>query len=161
MQYIYFVQYEAQTGEIKINNKVSINTQTGEIIINNKVSSNNSLNQIIQGWNQRTSLNIGLSKKSFPFIFVRHEKEDWAQHVNKTNKRLYLFAQENHKSSSNRNLPIIHFTDINIFDESSSNAKDAYRYKKVVDSSIWNFYIWKEKGKTIDMLKDAIDKIGK
>lgn len=52
----------------------------------------------------------------------------------------YSFGQKENYITGNSNVPTVHMTLFDIFSE-SDKLPEVKRYKKIVDSSIWNFYV--------------------
>jgi len=136
------LQYISATGEIKYNGAIS-----NPIIL-----------AIVEAWNLQKYLYTNLSKNNFDVWFILHDYADCDRTANYNNtffKQQYYFAQEHLKYIGRTLCPIVHFTESDLFIE-----KDVYRYKKVLNSSIWNHYIVIEKGKTLSRIKDVIKQIG-
>lgn len=111
------------------------------------------ISNIISTWNKQSL--TGFSKKPFKFHIVLHAYKECMKDVNPS----YGFSQDKLKHTPNsilQPLPIIHLTDADLFEKDN-----VCRWKKIIDSSIWNHYIIYEKENFITNLKEAIIQIGK
>ena len=139
---------------------VKYTPNTGELIITS-LKSSQTINSIVDRWNMEKSSFTGLSTKPFDMGFIYHaDQGDYLYDANTTNtnnKSYYLFAQEELETSTSEGdiVPLIHFSGDNIL-----LLEGAYRYKKIVDSSIWNHFINIKKGETLNKLKIVIKQIG-
>ena len=101
-------------------------------------------NSIISLWNNSpSSMTQALSKNPFRFYLVYHLGSDYSVQYRKA-KPQYDYAQCFLKHPKETTLPIIHFSIKNILE-----GEMAHRWKKIVDSSIWNQYVYENDNRTI------------
>ena len=140
---------------------ITYNPQSGELTINTAATAQQNINNIVTKWNRVKQSYKKLTTSDLNMDFVFHaDKNDYEKSSNYNNGSLtkthYDFAQRELKRVQGNTLaPIIHIFPYDIF-----MNEDVYRYKKIVDSSIWNHYIVIEKGKTLEQLKNVIKQIG-
>lgn len=143
----WLIEYNPTNGEL-VPIYVSIETTNAQESKKNYDIINDS---IISPWNNAPSWNQFLSKTPLKFHLIYHSKQDYSS-IHKGSEK-YDYSQHFLKHPTEP-VPIIHFTKKNIFD---GNA--AHRWKKIIDSSIWNQYVYENDNLLAD-IRASVKKIG-
>lgn len=131
--------------------KINYCPTNGELSLAAKGPSKPMIINIINAWKKDPL--IALSKDPFHFLIVLQTYQECIKDFDPN----YSFAQDELVYSTNSEfLPLIHIVDEDLF-----NKNDVCRWKKIVDSSIWNQYIVYEESSIINNLKKVVVKIGK